>query len=118
MELRRIKLMPDDVIQYPLWEDGVKLLDEDELRGDLGLSEALLEDIESWAAEDVFPPTEFCRISHRRKGEELIRRLQQEAGVGYAFRFHRPPRSRLVVERLRKVLVYPFARKCPDGDAG
>ncbi len=104
--------MPDDVVEYPLW-DANGLIDATEL----GLSDELLSDIKSWAEDESFPNANFSRREHRRVGKELIRRLQAQAGPGYRFELHRSSLATRLGERFRKIFVYPFEGPPPDGDS-
>lgn len=108
--------MADDVVAHPLWEGGLGLLSEAELRDDLGLSEGLLADLKTWAEEDSFPGPSFSPRKHRQEGRRLIQRLREEAGPAFDFRQHRTPLSMRLAERYRRLFVYAFDRDSPDSD--
>ena len=92
---RLIWLMPEDKGDdgYPLWEDGKGWLDVEKLRlmkepESVAAAEPILEEAKNWASDREDIGARSGRKRHRLNGEELARKLQNEAGPAFAFRLH------------------------------
>lgn len=107
MEVVRITLMSDHGVEYPLWDDD-GLMDVEELRRDLGLSESLLADLAAWQSAWEAPIRTLSERRLEAKAKPLVRRLRAEAGPGYEFRLHRTPLRARVAGRLRDVFLEPL----------
>lgn len=90
-----IRMMWDYSVQIPLWDAG-GLLPEDPkwLREALGLGEQLIDDLRRWGSdmnEVDTAPRRRAKEAYRaldERGQQLTRRLQQQAGPQFTVRYH------------------------------
>lgn len=82
-----IRLMGDYGVDLPLWEPGgLMFADADEAVRELGLSRDLARDLEAWGtAWDGRQDPEV----RDAEAEDLVRRLREELGERFTFRYHR-----------------------------
>lgn len=73
--------MPEDEVDFPLWDDNGLLPEEDELLASgLGISAALVADLKAWGAEWNRGGSDLERL--RAEAGALVDRLRQEVTDG------------------------------------
>ena len=90
-----IRVMWDYGVRVPLWDEEGHLPEEPEwLRGALGLTDTLIEDLRGWGHDmldlDAAPGrrTEETYAALDVRGRELAQRLQREVGSRYRVKYH------------------------------